>query len=425
MGAPVGQVQQPQGLGQGQQSSRANQYAPAAMMNGVPIKYGNTYGQEQQPQQSGMTQQNQPFNLQQSVAQGMQQAGQASAQGLNYQPQQVNPTGFQAAQTQQLSPLQAQQVQAGQLSNTNLSPYTNPFESQVVNQSLQDLERSRLMQQNQMGASATQARAFGGSRHGIAEAETNRNYADQAARTASQLRAGGFENAQNMAQYDIASRMQAGTQNQNAGLQAGIMSAQLQQNANLANQEAQQQASRFGAESGMQAQQYNQQAGLQGNAQRMQAAGQLGQQATTGYDISRDISNQMQQQGEQNQVINQALIDAGRNQYGGFMGAPSQGAAMMVDAQPNIRTGDNTVTNTTTPGLLEYGQMAASVYKPGGITNAIGGIKGMLSNAAQQRVSNYGVDMNGGTRQISNLGLPSYNPNFNQYQQPNPYQVYG
>jgi hypothetical protein len=378
---PVGQVQQPQGLQGGRPATNfstglpveplanANRMIAPAVVGWDRDRYKIANGQQMGgPNGFPLTQQNQPFNLQQSVAQGMQQAGQASAQGLNYQPQQVNPTGFQAAQTQQLSPLQAQQVQAGQLSNTNLSPYTNPFESQVVNQSLQDLERSRLMQQNQMGASATRAGAFGGSRHGIAEAETNRGYADQAARTASQLRASGFQNAQNMAQADIASRMQAGTQNQNAGLQAGIMSAQLQQNANLANQEAQQQALRFGAESGMQAQQYNQQAGLLGNAQRMQAAGQLGQQATTGYNMAQGISNQMQQQGALNQTNIQALIDAGRNQYSGFMGAPSQGAVDMLNAQNIARSGNQTQIGTYNPSGLQKGlaiaNTASSFIKP-------------------------------------------------------------
>ena len=45
--------------------------------------------------------------------------------------------------------------------------------------------------------------AFGGSRSGILEAETNRAFADQAARTAAGLRQGGFDRATSLAGQDI------------------------------------------------------------------------------------------------------------------------------------------------------------------------------------------------------------------------------
>ena len=67
------------------------------------------------------------------------------------------------------------------------------------------------MAQNVGGAQAGAANAFGGSRQGIAEAETNRAFADQAARTASGLRQTGYQNAQTM-------ERQAQMRNQAAGL---------------------------------------------------------------------------------------------------------------------------------------------------------------------------------------------------------------
>ena len=115
------------------------------------------------------------FNVNAAAAGGIQQAGMGAAQGMNYRPMAIT------------APTQA-----------GLQQYTNPYESQVVQQSLGDLERSRLMAQNVGGAQAGAANAFGGSRHGIAEAETNRAFADQAARTASGLRQTGYQNAQAM-----------------------------------------------------------------------------------------------------------------------------------------------------------------------------------------------------------------------------------
>jgi len=312
---------------------------------------------------AGMAQQ--PFNINQAAAQGIQAAGLGTAANLGFQPQQITPTSFQAAQTGQVAPLQAQQVQAGQLGTTSLSPYMNPYESQVVGQTLSDLERSRQMQQNVLGAQATAAGAFGGSRQGIAEAETNRAFAEQAARTAGQLRQAGFGQAQAAAQQDIASRMQAALANQQAGLQAGMTSAQLQQQANLANQQAMQQAGMFGAESGMEAQRLNQLAGLQGAQQRLGAAGQLADIANLGFGIGRQANLDLAQQGMMQQMMQQALIDAGKQQYAGFQGAPQQALNQQISALQGANLGQQTQTGTFNPGLFNYLQLGASIFGGG------------------------------------------------------------
>jgi hypothetical protein len=133
------------------------------------------------------------FNVNQAAAGGLQQAMQGTQQAMGFQPQQVGAATYNPAQ----------------IAGSNLGAYTNPYENQVVGQALGDIERSRLMQQNQLGAQATAARAFGGSRQGIAEAETNRAFADQAARTASGLRQSGFQNAQQLAGQDMGFQNQA------------------------------------------------------------------------------------------------------------------------------------------------------------------------------------------------------------------------
>ena len=78
--------------------------------------------------------------------------------------------------------------------------FMNPFEQAVVQQSMQDIARAGLQQQNQLAAQAVGAGAFGGARQGIAQQELNRNILDQQARTAAQLRATGFGQAQQAAQ---------------------------------------------------------------------------------------------------------------------------------------------------------------------------------------------------------------------------------
>ncbi len=233
---------------------------------------------------------------------------------MGFQPQQIGAAGYSPAQ----------------ISGQDLGAYTNPYESQVVQQSLDDLERTRLTQQNQLGAQASAAGAFGGSRQGIAEAETNRAFAGQAARTASGLRQAGFANAQQLAGQDVGFMNQAGQYN--AGAQNAAM---------LANQQAQ----------------------MQANQQRLAASGQMGALGQQAFNTGQTIQQQQMQQGLMQQGLQQALIDAARGQYAGYTGSPGASlnaplAALGV-AGPNS---GSTTTNTKNPGLFDYLALGFSTY---------------------------------------------------------------
>jgi hypothetical protein len=114
-----------------------------------------------------------------------------------------------------------QQVQAGNLMQ-GIGMYQDPYEDQVVNTALSDIDRSRQMAVQGVNSASTMAGAFGGDRSALVEAETNRAYGDQAARTAAQLRSQGFGQAAQLAQSDAARAMQAGGMNQAAGLSADM-----------------------------------------------------------------------------------------------------------------------------------------------------------------------------------------------------------
>jgi hypothetical protein len=321
------------------------------------------------------------------------QAAMASSQG--YDISKAGSQGYDAERIAGVSPITAQQVQAGQLAGTSLDPYFNPYESQVVQQSLTDLERQRQIQQNLGGAQAQAAGAFGGSRQGIAEAETNRAFAEQAARTAAGLRQAGFTQAQQAAQQDIATRMQAALANQGANLQAATTTGQFGMQQQLANQAAFNQAAQFGAQAAnvaalqnaaaqtqanqfgaqsanqaalanqqamMAAQQANQQAGLQGSAQRLGASSQLGQTANLGFGMVNTINQQVAQQGLQEQAMQQALIDAAKGQYAGYTGAPQQALQTSLGAFGGSQTGAQTQTSTKQPGLFDYLTLGASMF---------------------------------------------------------------
>lgn len=118
---------------------------------------------------------------------------------------------------------QPQQVSAGQLSQTDLSPYMNPYTQNVLQTSLDTLNQQRLAGLNQASDAAIRARAFGGSRQAIQEAVVNAAAQQQAGQLAANLMSQNFAQAQAAAQSDIQRQMAAQQLNQAAGLQgAGL-----------------------------------------------------------------------------------------------------------------------------------------------------------------------------------------------------------
>jgi hypothetical protein len=90
-----------------------------------------------------------------------------------------------------------------QLVNLGLKPFTsadiqefmNPYEAQVIQGTLGDIEQSRQMAANQTANAATAAKAFGGSRYGVQQSLTDQAALQQAAKTAAQMRQAGYATA--------------------------------------------------------------------------------------------------------------------------------------------------------------------------------------------------------------------------------------
>ena len=86
--------------------------------------------------------------------------------------------------------------------------FMNPFENQVVQQTMKDIAREGAKAQNQLAGSGVASGAFGGSRFGVAQAGLAGKTLEQQARSAGQIRQQGFQQAQQAAQN--AARLQAG-----------------------------------------------------------------------------------------------------------------------------------------------------------------------------------------------------------------------
>ena len=181
---------------------------------------------------------------------------------------------------------------------SGMETYQNPYENQVVQASLRDVANQAAMGMNNLNAQANQAKAFGGSRHGIAMAEAAKGFNQQAMDQAARLRSQGFNTALGASQADL-----------------------------------------------------NRQLG---------AAGQLAGMGQQSFGYGQAIQNQQMNQGAMQQQMMQNLINAAKQQYQGYVGAPQQGLNAMlgtVTGMPNM-AGQSSSYN---PGLFNYMQAGAQM----------------------------------------------------------------
>ena len=344
----------------------------------------------------------------------------AAAQAARGGARDVSATGVTGAQVTsealgQIAPQARQNVrdiEAASFLNQNIQQYMNPYTQAVTNQSLQDLERSRQLEQQRTAAQATAARAFGGSRQGVAEAETNRAYGENAARLVAQQNAAAYQAAQQASEADLARTMQAqqlnqaqdaattqqalqlagqfGLANQDANLRAalanqgvdvqyGLSNAQLQQQATLANQDAALRASLANQSTGLTAAQANQDAMLKAAL------------SNQGYDFNVGQMNTMNQQAVN--LANQAAT----NQASQFGASAFNQAGLANQAAINARAAQQ-----------------AGLTQQTGLTNAENFLQANLANqqaglsANQQRITG-GSQLASAATNLQNLGFAQAN----------------
>jgi hypothetical protein len=218
-------------------------------------------------------------NINQMAAQGIKGAGLGTISGMNYQP--------------------------GQLATTSMTPYMNPYTTDVIKANEADILRGGAMGLNELGAQAQAAKAFGGSRHGVATGEMGKNIVQQLAESSAGLRQQGFQQAQQAAQSDI-------------------------------------------------------QTGLQGAQQRLGASGQLADISNLGFGMGQTVTQNLAQQGAQQQAMQQALIDAAKQRFGGYTAQPQNTLGYLsqaIGASPVPQT----QTTSKQPGLFDYLTLGASM----------------------------------------------------------------
>lgn len=127
--------------------------------------------------------------------------------------------------------------QAASLLGQDISAYQSPYQQQVIDLAMGDIQRQADIARGSAQDRAIRAGAFGGSRSAIIESESQRPYAEAMQRTAVEGRQRGFEQAQRAAEADVARQQQMQmfapqfelqARQQQAGLLGGLAGQQLQ-----------------------------------------------------------------------------------------------------------------------------------------------------------------------------------------------------
>jgi hypothetical protein len=181
-----------------------------------------------------------------------------------------------------------------------MGAYQNPFTQQVVDRSIADIGRTTAMQQEVNKANAARSGAFGGSRQGLVEAETNAASQRAIGDLSSNLNLQGFNTAAQLAQGDINNR--------------------------------------FTGASGM-----------------LSGAGTLGNLGTAGFNMGNTLQQQQAQQGLLQQQMQQQLLGDAMQQFYGYANSPLNYLNTMGGALGGSPLANNqTMTSQYRPGVLDY-----------------------------------------------------------------------
>ena len=283
---------------------------------------------------------------------------------------------LQAQALGQAGTQQAQAMTAGAdygFDPTSYQQYMDPYMNDVIQQQYQDIQRQGDIQKQGANAQAVGSGAFGGSRQGIQQAEINRNVLDQQARTGSQLRSAGFQQASGLAQ-------------QAASQQAQQQLAQAQQFGQQAGQLGQQ---------GMQgAQGYGQTAAGLGNLAQLtgqlgQSTGALGQTVGQLGTATAGLGQLGQQMGVQdvNSLLGVGALQQGQTQKGfdvaranalAEQALPYQQVGFMSDIFRGVPALQQTYSTSTTPGPSTGSQMLGLGIAGLGAVGQAGGFQNMF-----------------------------------------------
>ena len=249
-----------------------------------------------------------------------------------------------------------------------MNQYLNPYQSQVVDQTMTRMGQQRNDDLNMVRGQAAQSGAYGGARQGLVEAELMGRYNQNMYDTAGALNQQGFNQAATLGQNSTAQMQNAaqgfaGLGGQRLSADQALLSGGLNARGQQIN--AAQGAGQLSLNS--RGQQINAAQGLgqlgQAQAGNQLAAGQgLMAGAAQGQNMGMAALNQQNQAGMQQQQMNQRILDQATGQYDQYSNYPQTALATALAAlQGNPLGAQNTTTQTTTPGMFDYLSLGAGM----------------------------------------------------------------
>lgn len=217
-------------------------------------------------------------------------------------------------------------VSTGQLATTNLSPYMNPYQQDVINATMNELNNQYGIEQQQIDDAAMAQNAFGGDRMYLQKGVLGNKFLQTKANTLAQLNQGNWNNAMQMGQFDIQRALDAALANQ--GMRANLYGGAASGLGNLASVY-----------------------GTLGSGMGQFGVQNLGNLANMGFGFGNTIAQNQLTAGALQQAQQQQLIDAIKAQYQGYAAGPTTGLSVLTGSMPNIGQA-GTSTSSSNPGIF-------------------------------------------------------------------------
>jgi len=202
----------------------------------------------------------------------------------------------------------------GSIADVDMAKYMSPYTQEVINRGMDDIYRAQQKGMGQLGAAASKAGAFGGSRHGVAEGVAAGEYGRAAGDFAATQREKAFAQAMGLATGDI-----------NRAQQRALTQAGLDQRTGLANQSAALRAA------------------------QLRGAGAAGLSNVAGAGLRNQLAalNAQMTAGEAERTLSQSELDAGYQDYLARLQYPLTQFGVLTGTAGSIPTGYGTTTTTT------------------------------------------------------------------------------
>jgi hypothetical protein len=179
---------------------------------------------------------------------------------------------------------------AANLPGSDMAPYMTPWTQNVIDRTMTEMNRQQDIDRIGIEDRAIGAGAYGGSRHGVADAMLDRQWADKMGDKTAELNMMGFQNAQDQQRY-----------------YSGL-----------------------------------------GSQTSMQGLDQLANLSNLGFGMGRQLSQDQMAAGAMQRELVQNLIDAAKGQYGQYADWPAQSYAFQ-SILPQIGNAGTTHTQQETP----------------------------------------------------------------------------